>query len=456
MPSRPTYSRRADLTEGAISPHLTRLTLPMVVGILAMFAFNMVDTYFVAQLGTLPLASIAVTFPLVMVMTSIALGLGVSTSIAVSQTLGRGAREEVPRLVTDAFTLAVLLTLLLMAIGYAWLDRALDFIGGSLPTHDLAAAYLRIWLLGYPFVMLTMVGNMAVRATGDTVTPSVFILVGVGVNAVMDPLLIFGPGPFPALGIAGAAWATVLGRGLSLLAVLWVMLRRDRMFTTPWADPRRILASWKRLIRNGAPIALNNLITPVIAGGLTRLIAGMGTAAVAGFGIASRLESLAFTGIYALQSVIGIYVGQNAGADKWGRVETGLRKCERFGLYWGFSVLLLMALLGRTLAAWFDPDPEVISAAYCYAVVAGLGFGWRGVYLLGSAGLNSLNYAAAATTLTVIQGIGITLPCAWWLGRHWGLPGICAGVAVGSVISGIATSIVLRRKLAHRRRHGLG
>jgi Na+-driven multidrug efflux pump len=271
----------------------------------------------------------------------------------------------------------------------------------------------------------------------------------------VDPLLIFGPGPFPALGIAGAAWATVLGRGLSLLAVLWVLLFRDRMLTTPWVAPRVVLASWKRLIRNGAPIALNNLITPVISGGLTRLIAGMGTAAVAGFGVASRLEALSFTGIYALQSVIAIYIGQNAGAGRWDRVETGLHKCQRFGLYWGTSVLLLMALFGRTIAAWFDPDPNVVSAAYCYAVVAGLGFGWRGVYLLASAGLNSLNHAALATVLTVVQGIGITLPCAWWFGRYWGLPGICTGVTLGSVAGGVATAIMLRRQLAHRRRHGL-
>jgi len=353
----------------------------------------------------------------------------------------------VHRLTTDALLLGLVLAFTLTALGWALLDMALHVLEGDLPTHGMASAYMRIWLMGLPFVFLPMVGNMAVRATGDTVTPSALLIIGVVINAILDPLLIFGVGPFPRLEIAGAAWATVISRGLTCAVVMWILGVRDRMLTSPLVPVKHVLASWRLLLKNGIPIALNNLITPIRTGALTRMTAMLGAGAVAGFGVAKRVEAFGLTAIFALQAVIGIFIAQNAGANKWDRVSGGLRTAERFGFLWGLGVFVLLAAVGKTVAAWFDPAPEVVDAAYKYFLIAGALFCLRGVYFVGSAGLNSLNHAGAATTLTVVHSLGIAVPAAWLGARLWGLPGLFAGVALGNFVGGVTTGYWLRRTI---------
>jgi len=173
--------KKAILTHGPIGRQLFRLALPMLVGILAMLGFNMVDTMFVGWLGTLPLAAMTVTFPIVMVFMSVSLGLSVSTSIAVSHALGRGSPEEARRLTTDALGLGCILAVVMSGLGLLVLDAVLHALEGDLPTHADARAYMCVWLPGLLFVIAPMIGSMAIRATGDTVTPSAIIILGVAV-----------------------------------------------------------------------------------------------------------------------------------------------------------------------------------------------------------------------------------------------------------------------------------
>lgn len=439
--------KKAILTDGPIGRQLFRLSLPMLVGILAMLGFNMVDTMFVGRLGTLPLAAMTVTFPIVMVFMSVSLGLSVSTSIAVSHALGRGNPKEARRLATDALGLGCILAVLMSGLGLLVLDAVLHALEGDLPTHADARAYMCVWLPGLLFVIAPMIGSMAIRATGDTVTPSAIIILGVAVNAVLDPILIFGLGPCPRLGIAGAAWATVISRAATLVAVVYLLRRRDRLLVSPFTQPRDILCSWRTILRTGIPIALNNLITPLQAGVLTRLSATLGAAVVAGLGVATRVESFGLTAIFSLQSVMGIFIAQNSGAGRWDRVRSAVVRTESFGLLYGTALFLVLLPIGRGAAALFDPEPAVVSAAWCYFGVVGVTFGLRAVYLVGSAGLNSLNRAADAAALTVLHGLVVAVPAAWVGSRFLGVPGLFAGVGVGNLVGGLATAYWLRRIL---------
>ena len=435
------------LTRGPIGRHLLRLTLPMAAGLLAMMGFHMVDTLFVGQLGTLPLAAMAMTFPMVMVMFSVSLGLGVSTSIAVSRAIGAGQTAQGRRLSTDAMTLGLCLVIVLGGLAYLLLDPVLHMLEGNLPTHGDARAYMSIWLFGLPAVILTIVGNMAIRATGDTLTPGVLMMVSVAINAVLDPLFIFGLGPFPRMEIAGAATATVIARGLALVVVLWALAVRKRMLASPFVSPRIILGSWRLLLKNAVPITLNNVITPLQVGAFTRLCATLGAGAVAGLGVANRVEAVGLTAVFALQSVVGVFVGQNAGAGKWRRVRGCMRRCEWFALVYGTAIFLVLLTAGRSLTTLFNPSPAVVSSAGWYYLIVGLTFGMRGIHLVGSAGLNALNRAGEATVLTSLHGLVIAVPAAWVGSRVWGLPGLFGGIAAGNAIGGIVTALWLRRRL---------
>lgn len=446
MPSRP------DLTTAPIAPALVRLALPMVAGVLAMMGFNMVDAWFVGRLGTDALAALALTFPVVMVVMSLALGLGVSTSIVVSQAIGGERLEDARRLATDALLASLVMTVVLSGAGFVLLRPVLRLLGGTPEVVGLAARYLTIWFAGTAVVVVPMVANMAIRATGDTLTPSLMMILGVVLNGVLDPILMFGAGPAPALGIEGAAWATVISRAVTLVYGLWVLIGRERLIGPLLVPMARILASWKRLASSAVPIAVNNLVTPLMTGVLTRLASGYGVAAVAGLGVAMRVEGVALTPLFALQAVVGVQVGQNLGAGLFDRVRESIRVSSLFGMIWSTATWAVLLLTGARVAGLFDSNPDVITTTALYLSIVGVSFGGRAVYLVCSAILNATNHATAATVVTIVQGAVLAIPLAWAGGTVWGLGGMYAGLALANLAAGALSYWWSRRAVTMEQR----
>ena len=192
-------------------------------------------------------------------------------------------------------------------------------------------------------MIIPMVGNSAIRATGDTKTPSLIMFISALVNTVLDPLLIFGIGPFPAWGLEGAAAATVFARAISLSISFFILYKREKMiiFKPPvfqeWYD------SWKKILYIGLPAAGTNLIIPVSMGIITRFVSGFGVEAVAALGVATRVESFSLTVIMALSSVIIPFVGQNFGAGKIDRIRKAVRLSQNFSFFWGIFLFLFLS-----------------------------------------------------------------------------------------------------------------
>ncbi len=431
-----------DLTRGAPWLLLTKLGIPMSVGIFAMLGFGMIDTYFVGQLGPGPLAAMTVTFPVAMVVISLSLGLSVSTSIAVAREIGSGGDPR--RITTDAILLGCAIAVVLWIASLFFLEDLVLVVSGGGAAHDYAMTYLRIWFIGVPLIFVPMTGNMAIRATGDTTLPSVLMVFWMAINAVLDPIFIFGWAGFPAFGIAGAAWATVIARLFSCIAVLAVLYFRVDLLASPFVAFKRIRTSWVLLLRNALPIAMNNLITPFKTGVLTRMVASYGEETLGGMGVGMKVESFVMTVVFALQAVVGVFVGQNIGAGRVDRVESGVRWAMRFGFFWGTGAMAALLLCGSYVASGFNNDPIVVGTAVLYFIIAGVGFGARGVYLLGSAALNSLEKAAWATSITLVCGFIVTVSAAWAGGRIFGLAGVFSGLAVGNLLAGIVTIIIIR------------
>ena len=322
----------AKLTSGPIGATLVRLSAPMLVGILAMMAFNVIDTFFVSRLGTLPLAAMALTFPVVMVIGTFTLGLGVGAMVAISQGIGAGDRTRIRRYSTDALTLAGVCVALLTTVGLATLEPLFRLLGATDAMMPFVEQYMVIWYPGMLFYIVPVVGNNIIRATGDTVTPSVVMLLGVLVNAVLDPIFIFGWGPFPAMGISGAAIATVLARALPLAVALWVLHFREHLLASPWHGAGSLLRSWKTLLGTGLPVAVSNAIIPIALGIVTRIVTQFGEEAVAGFGVASRVEGFGLAVVFALSTGISPFVGQNFGAGRIDRIARGISLARIFML----------------------------------------------------------------------------------------------------------------------------
>jgi putative MATE family efflux protein len=422
----------------------------MIFGVIGMQAFNLVDTFFVGKLGVHELAAMSFTFPVVLTVGGIALGLGLGASAVISRAIGEGDRHRVRRLTTDSLTLSVLIVALFVAAGLLSIGPVFRLLGASEDLLPLVRQYMTVWYPGMLFVVVPMVGNNAIRATGDTKTPGVIMLIAAVANGCLDPLFIFGIGPFPRLELAGAALATVIGRSITFTVALWVLGRRDRMLTREWPGFAAVWESWRGILYIGLPSALTNIAVPLGVGFITRIVSGYGAAAVAGFGVASRVETFSFTFVMALRSVVAPFVGQNWGAGEFPRLVRGIRLSHAFAMAWGGLMLVLLGAFARPVASVFNSAPEVVATTALYLWIVPLSYGLRGVHFVATAALSVLRRPIDAAALTVLQFFGLYFPLAL-IGSHLlGLRGVFGAASIANLIAGTLAYLWLRRIIAMR------
>ena len=430
-------SNHIDLTTGPVMRHVWRMTPPMVVAFLAMMAFNLADTWFVSRLGTEPLAAMGFTFPIVMVTHAIAMGIGIGVSSCVSRTIGAGDHHRVQHLTTYSLVLTLAVMSVLTAMGFVWLPKILTVLGAEGHTLDLAKTYMWTWLLFVPLGELPMVGNNAIRATGDALRPSIIMSMAALLNVILDPILIFGWGSIPAMGMRGAALATGLSRLLSLVWAFWLMKHRCHLLTREWTGLRNMLDAWGSILHIALPSAATNLLMPVTLGIITRLISGYGEAAVAATAAGQRIEHFTYLVPMAMGATLVPIIGQNWGAGRADRVHEVWVKTNWFGVTYGLGCLLLAIPLAMPIARCFSSDPFVthLIVRYLYIALTGAILIHASVHT--GFAFNAIQRPLSASLLIVIRFAVLLIPLAW-LGNRWlGLPGVYLGIATASAGSGI-------------------
>ncbi len=438
----------ASLVEGDVRGHLVRLTIPMVWGILAMMSLNVVDTWFVSMLGKDELAAMSFTFPVVMVLISLGIGLMAGTSSVIARVIGNGDRDRVRRLTTDSLLLATAIAVVMSAIGLATMDPLFRLLGAEEHLLPLVRQYMTVWYIGYVAFLVPMAGVGAIRATGDARWQSGIMLAASLVNLVLDPLLIFGLLGFPAMGMAGAALATVIARAVSLAVGFHVLHRVKDMLALQRPGLREFLDSCRAILHVGLPAAGTNVIIPLATGVLVAIVAGFGPEAVAGYGAAARVESLALVAFFAMSAVIGPFVGQNLGAGRHDRIGEALVESVRLCLVIGAAGALLAIVFATPLMGLFSDDPDVISYGRLYLLVTALAFGPAGMVMVINASFNGLGRPAPAVVISSVRMFAIMVPLAWLGGRLLGVGGVYAGLAIANVAAALMAWAWYRRLLA--------
>ncbi len=436
---------RALLVEGKIGKTLFYMSLPMIVGIIGMVLFNLVDTYFVGRLGADELAAISFTFPVIFLIGSITMGLGIGTSSVISRAIGEGNNYKVQRLTTDSIILSIILSAIFLLAGLLTIRPLFRLMGATSEVLPLIEEYMSIWYLGMPFVIIPMVGNNAIRATGDTKTPALIMFTAIVVNITLDPLLIFGPGPFPRLELKGAAIATVIARAVTMIVAFYVLYRRDKMVTFAKPEIKDVMGSWKKILYIGLPAAGTNLIIPLSIGIITRLISQYGKNAVAAFGVGSKVEMFAMAVIMALSSVLAPFVGQNWGAEKIGRINRGIRISQFFSLIWGVALFFLFLFMSDRIAGIFNDNVEIVNLTSLYLIILSVSYGFQGVLRLSGSALNALNKPLPSAALSILQMFVLYIPLALIGSKMTGIKGIFAAGAIANIAAGSAAFLLLRR-----------
>jgi len=284
------YSSQALLTSGPIGPALISLSGPMLAGILSMMAFNVIDAFFIGKLGAGPLAAITLTFPVAAIISTCTIGLGVGAMAAIAKSIGSGDHSRIGRLTTDTLSLSMLLVAVLCIAGIVLINPIFTMLGASPELLPEIRRYMYLWYPGMMLYTVPMISSNILRATGDTITPSAIMIGSMVVNALLDPLFIFGLGPIPALGLAGAATASLITRALALCFALWLLWHREHLIVNPLAHKHELLESWKTVLVIGMPVAISNMIIPAATGVITAIVTRFGTEAVAGFGVGTRTK----------------------------------------------------------------------------------------------------------------------------------------------------------------------
>jgi putative MATE family efflux protein len=402
-------SRTRALLRGAIVPTLLRLAWPNILVMLAQASTGLIETWWVSHLGTDALAGMALVFPVVMLMQMVSAGaMGGGISSAVARALGAGRRDRADALVLHAIVVNVALGAFFSLVMLVFGPSIYSALGGTDGELEAALSYSNVVFAGN--VLLWLMNGLAsvIRGTGNMQVPALVISAGVIVLVPLSPFLIFGVGPFPELGVAGAGLALVLFYAAGTAVLLWYILSgrnltRFRLTPLRWPLFRDILAV-------GAVAAITSLQTNVTIALATALVAGAaGTNAVAGYGTGVRLEYLLVPLVFGLGAPLVALVGTNTGAGQ-------KQRALRIALTGGAMAFAISETLGLIAALWpqawlalFSPDPRVIETGSAYLRIVGPAYGFFGLGMalyFASQGAARLFWPLTSGFLRVLVAIG--------------------------------------------------
>lgn len=440
---------RARLTEGPVGRHLVDMTVPVLFGIAMMMAQSLIDTWFIGRVGVAELAAYGFGYPILMIVTSVAIGLGAGTSSVVARAIGSGDHRRARRLSTDSLILSFMITGVVALIGVATIDPLFRLMGAPESMLPLIRPFMMILYGGVPFIVVGMVGMASMRATGDTRLPSLLMVLAAILNVILDPILIFGIGPIPAFGLNGAALAALIARGAIFFGTLYLMRHRMDMVSFNKPDPVLMRKSWADVLHVGIPAAGTNVIVPLGATIITAMIARYGPEAVAGFGVASRVESMMLVIYYAMSSIIGPFVGQNFSAGRERRILRALMLCTVFCIGSGLAIAGLLALISDGIPGLFSDNPEVTAITSLYLWVVPVSYGTYGMVMVMCAAFNGLGKPMPAVWISTARMLVLYVPLAFIGMQLYGVLGIFLAYTLANIVSGIG-AYIWARNTVHR------
>ncbi|WP_430456053.1 MATE family efflux transporter [Rheinheimera sp.] len=440
-------SAKIDMTQGDIRQILTRMTIPMLFGMITLMSFNLVDTFFISMLGTHELAAVSFTFPVTFTVISLAIGLSIGTSALIAKAHGSGDSAMARADGLAALWLSAYLVAILSLLGYLGMEPLFRLMGATDDTLPFIHDYMSWWFAGSVLLITPMIGNAVLRAAGDTKTPSLMMASSGVINAILDPILIFGWGPIPAMGVEGASIASVISWAVSFSLILYLIVVRRKLVDSGHQSLTEFIRISRRILRIGLPAAGANMLTPLAMAILTAVMASYGAHAVAAFGVGARIESIACLVVLALSMTLPPFVSQNLGGCQLGRVEAGYQLCIRFVLKWQFAVYLLLALTAPFIAHLFSTEPAVEQLICWFIWILPLGYGLQGVVILTNSSLNALHLPMRALALSVVRLFVFYVPIAWLGGKLFGVLGVYGGALSANLFIALIAYLWFQRSL---------
>jgi putative MATE family efflux protein len=420
MADRSDASRK--LLEGPILRSLLALALPISVANVLQAAYQLIDAFWVGRLGGAAVAAVSVSAPITFLTIALGVGFAIAGSTLIAQYYGAGNQEMVNHVAAQTLLMVVVVSLVLGGLGYACAPVLLKAMGVAPEVYRNALGFMRVSFAGLLFNFFFFMFQSIMRGVGEARFPVRIVLGTVILNFVLDPLFIFGYGPVPAMGVVGAAIATVGTQSLAALIGLAVLMGGRYGIHLRWSDFTPDPAYIKRAFLLGLPASVEQSARALGLTVLTFLIASFGTLTVAAYGVGSTLLQLVMIPAMGLSMAISTLVGQNIGA---GNMERAVR-IGRLGSALGFALLsgagIIVFFLATQLVAFFVPgDERVIQAGAGFLRIVSLFWGFMGVQLCMTGVLRASGNMVMTMMITLVSQWVLQFPIAYILSMHTGM-----------------------------------
>jgi len=398
-----------DMTVGSIPKHLIAFATPMLVGNVLQAFYNTVDTIWVGRfLGAQSLAAVSVSFPIIFVLVSMVMGVSMATTVLVAQYAGAKRMDMVRRVIGNSISLLLLGGVGVSALGLSLHRQVLRMINVPVEILPQASQYLSVILGGLVFMFAYNTLGGILRGLGDSKSPLIFLAYATVMNIILDPLMIFGVWPFPPMGVAGAAIATVVSQAFSGILAVRYLLKKTDLLSTKASDYRIEKDLTLTTVKIGLPVGIQQTVMSLGALVVSSVINSFGGTVVAGFGAGAKIDQFSVMPVMSMGMAVSSVVGQNLGAQKHERVH----ETVKWALLLSTSIAALFSVvifaIPRLLISPFTTDAGVLSVGAVYLRIMAASY---------------IPLAIMFATNGVMRGAGDTLPtmiisiCSLWLIR---------------------------------------
>lgn len=444
------HSDHSVYTSGSIRKTMLRTTMAMLAGTLAMSGYNIADAYFVGRLpGSLPLAAMGFTFPIIMLAGCLFRGLGIGIMTPMAHALGGSKREKAAKFVSYGFILVCVFSLLTAITGILFGQYPLALFGATGEALALSNEYMKIWFLGCLTASLLMTGNDVLIACGDNKTASAIMIVGMLINVAIDPIFIFGFLWIPSLGIKGAAIATVVSQMICCFLVWLLLAKRHQLLCFKNLDLRQMKGAWSVMIRFSIPACIGMLLMPAGSAVMTKITAGFGDDAVAAVAALGRLEMVAFVIPMAMGITLMPMIAQNYGAKQYDRIW----ECRRFAMRFAIFFLAIMGILAFCVAGplsrQFSTVPEVQRILALGLRIIPWGLAGVEVHRFAGFFYTGCGHPQKGAWLNAMRIVGFLIPFSLIAAYYHSLPGLFVARLVTDLLAGVIGYALARHMTLH-------
>ncbi|MEO0637163.1 MAG: MATE family efflux transporter [Pseudomonadota bacterium] len=432
----------AKFLTGSMMGHVVTMTVTSSIGLMAIFAVDALNLFYIAQLGQQELAAaIGYAGTLQFFLISLAIGMAIATGATVAKALGQGVRERAANMAGASLIFVFVVMAVVSALTFPFLDIFVELIGARGRTADIAVGFLQIVVPSLPLLGLGMAFGGVLRALGDAQRAMYVTLLGGFIAAILDPLFIFGF----EMGVNGAATSTVLSRAVLAAYGFWAVQSKHQLFALP--DVAHLKDAFGPFWKIGVPAILTQLATPVGNAYVTQAFASYGDDAVAGWAVVGRLMPLAFGALFALSGAVGPIIGQNYGAGNRPRILAALRDAMIFTMIYVIVVWAILALFRGQIAAAFDATGQARELVELFCLFVAGTFFFNGALFVANAAFNNLGYAFYSTVFNWGRATIGVIPFVYLGGLWFGAAGVLVGWGLGAVVFGVAAVLVAFRTM---------